>query len=164
RVEWVHETVDRLRAAMPDIALRTTFIVGYPGETDEEFAGLLGFVQDLQFDKVGVFTYSFEENTPSARLPGQVHPDVMQARYENLMELQQAISLQKNQALVGRTLPVLIEGYGDGLSIGRSYRDAPEVDGMVIVGGELPVGEIMPVRITGALAYDLVGSRDLDGK
>ncbi len=160
RIEWVYETVEKLRAAMPDIALRTTFIVGYPGETEEEFEALVRFVKDLRFDRAGAFTYSYERGTPSADLPGQVPEAVKEARLARLMEVQQAISHQHNQSLVGRTLPVLVEGYGDGLSVGRSYRDAPEIDGMVIVEGQLPVGEIVPVRITGAMAYDLIGTVD----
>lgn len=156
-IDWVYETVGSLRSAMPELAIRTTFIVGYPGETDEEFAGLLEFVKDLRFDRVGAFTYSFEPGTPSASLPGQVPDEVKDARYEQLMTTQQPISLQRNQAFVGRTLPVLIEGSNDGLSVGRSYRDAPEIDGMVIVEDDLPVGEIIPVKITSAMVYDLVG-------
>jgi ribosomal protein S12 methylthiotransferase len=160
RIEWVYETVLKLRQAMPDIAIRTTFIVGYPGETDEEFEGLTQFVRDLRFDRVGTFTYSYEIGTPSALLPNQVLDEVKIARQERLMAIQQDISHQRNQSFVGRTLPVLVEGYGDGLSIGRSYRDAPEIDGMVIVEGRLPIGEIVPVRITGAMAYDLVGTAE----
>ncbi len=160
KVEWVEETIATMRKAMPDLAIRTTFIVGYPGETDEEFNGLLNFVQDLQFDRVGAFTYSYEAGTPSADLPDQVAEEVMQDRRAQLMELQQEISLQRNQAFIGKTLPVLVEGFGDGISVGRSYRDAPEIDGMVLVEGELPVGEIVPVRITGAMPYDLVGTAD----
>lgn len=171
KVEWVYETVAQLRQTLPELAVRTTFIVGYPGETDEEFEGLLQFVRDLQFDRVGAFKYSYEIGTPSALLPGQVDDAVKQARYERLMELQQGISLAKNQALVGRTLDILVEGHGAGededgnpldmtLSLGRSYRDAPEIDGYVIVEGELPVGEIVPVRITGATTYDLIGTVD----
>ena len=160
RVEWVYETVEKLRAAMPDITLRTTFIVGYPGETEEEFEALVRFVKDLRFDRMGVFTYSYEQGTPSADLRGQVPEAVKEARKARLMEVQQAISHQRNQSFVGRTLPVLVEGYGDGLSVGRSCRDAPEIDGMVIVEGQLPVGEIVPVRITGAMVYDLVGTVD----
>jgi ribosomal protein S12 methylthiotransferase len=158
KVEWVYETVGKLRSRIPDIAIRTTFIVGYPGETDDEFAGLEQFITDLRFDRVGIFTYSFEENTPSADLPNQVPQEVKQARLERLMELQQDISHQRNQSFVNKTLPVLVEGYGEGLSIGRSYRDAPEIDGLVIVEGQLPIGEIVPVHITGAMAYDLVGT------
>jgi ribosomal protein S12 methylthiotransferase len=111
----------------------------------------------LRFDRVGVFTYSYEESTPSARVSWQVPDDVKEARRQELMELQQRISLEKNQELIGRTLPVLVEGYGDDLSVGRSYRDAPEIDGLVLVPGELPIGEIVPVRIDGAMTYDLTG-------
>ncbi len=157
-VEWVYETVSRLREWMPDITIRTTFIVGYPGESEEEFEALLQFITDLRFDRVGAFTYSYEVGTPSALLPDQVAEEVKQARYERLMETQQPISHQRNQQFVGKTLDVLIEGYDNGLSIGRSYRDAPEIDGLVIVEGRLPVGEIVPVRITGALTYDLIGT------
>jgi ribosomal protein S12 methylthiotransferase len=162
-IEWVYRTLEKLRTAMPDIAIRTTFIVGYPGETDEEFEGLKTFVRDLRFDRVGVFTYSYEESTPSANVSWQVHDEVKEARQEEIMTIQQQISLQKNQTFVGRTLPILVEGYGDDLSIGRSYRDAPEIDGMVIVPGQLPLGEIVPVRIDGAMTYDLTATPDLSG-
>lgn len=162
-VEWVYGTIAKLRAAMPDIAIRTTFIVGYPGETDEEFDTLKQFVRDLQFDRVGAFTYSYEASTPSAHVSWQVPEEVKEARRDELMALQQEISLARNQAQVGRILPVLVEGVGEiegsggMVSIGRSYRDAPEIDGMVLVPGELPVGEIVPVRISGAMPYDLSG-------
>ncbi|MCL4870891.1 MAG: 30S ribosomal protein S12 methylthiotransferase RimO [Anaerolineae bacterium] len=156
-IEWVYQTVEKLRTAMPNIAIRTTFIVGYPGETDEEFAGLKTFVQDLRFDRVGVFTYSFEASTPSGSLPNQVPETIKEARRDELMALQQSISLEKNQQFVGQTLPILVEGYGDNISIGRSYRDAPEIDGLVIVPGELPIGEIVPIKIDGAMTYDLTG-------
>lgn len=161
-IEWVYKTVEKLRTAMPDIAIRTTFIVGYPGETEEEFDGLKQFVRDLQFDRMGAFTYSYEASTPSATVSWQVEEAVKQARQAELMELQQAISLAKNQAQVGKTLPVLIEGYGDNLSIGRTYRDAPEIDGLVIIPGELPLGEMVPIHIDGAMTYDLSGSPALE--
>ncbi len=162
-IEWVYGTVNKLRDAMPDIAIRTTFIVGYPGETDEEFDTLKQFVRDLRFDRVGAFTYSFEASTPSATVSWQVPEQVKEARLDELMALQQEISLARNQAQVGRVLPVLVEGVGQieggggAVSIGRTYRDAPEIDGMVVVPGELPVGEIVPVRISGAMPYDLTG-------
>jgi ribosomal protein S12 methylthiotransferase len=170
-IEWVYETIGKLRTTIPELAVRTTFIVGYPGETDEEFSGLMQFVKDLEFDRVGAFKYSYEIGTPSADLPNHVPDDVKQNRYDQLMELQQGISLKKNQAMMGKTIPVLIEGYGTGededgndtgdtLSLGRSYRDAPEIDGYVIIEGELPVGEIVPVRITGATTYDLFATVD----
>lgn len=171
KVEWVYDTLEKLRATIPHLAVRTTFIVGYPGETDAEFEELLGFVRDLQFDRVGAFQYSYEIGTPSAELPGHVPDEVKQARWEQLMELQQGISLAKNQAFVGQTMKVLVEGHGvgededgvptgDTLSLGRSFRDAPEIDGYVIVEGELPPGEIVPVRITGATTYDLFATVD----
>ena len=173
KVEWVYDTLAAMRQTIPNLCVRTTFIVGYPGETDEEFAGLMQFVQDLQFDRVGAFTYSYELGTPSAELPGMVADEVKDDRYNQLMELQQGISLAKNQALVGQTLDVLVEGHGMGededgnetgdiLSLGRSYRDAPEIDGYVIVEGELPPGEIVPVRVTGATAYDLIATVETD--
>lgn len=156
-MEWVHKTLEKMRAAMPQIAIRTTFIVGYPGETEEEFRALEDFVREIRFDRAGAFQFSFEPGTTSEPLGDPLPPEVKQERYERLMELQQNISLQVNQSYVGRTLDVLVEGYGDGLSIGRSYRDAPEIDGMVLVEGKAKVGEIVPVKITGAMAYDLTG-------
>ena len=171
-MEWVHRTLDKMRTAMPDLSLRTTFIVGYPGETEEEFQTLLDFVNQVGFDRVGTFQFSFEPGTTSEPLGDPVPSEVKQDRYNRLMEAQQRISLQKNQALVGKTLDVLVEGQGqlesgDGhprkatkhqpISVGRSYRDAPEIDGMVLFEGEVPVGEIVPVRITGAMTYDLTG-------
>ena len=156
-VERVRRTIERLRAALPEIAIRTTFLVGYPGETEAEFQALLDFVAEAAFDRVGTFTYSHEEGTPAARLVDDVPPEVKEERRARLMEVQQPISLARNQALVGQTLDVLVEGQEEGLSVGRSYRDAPEIDGLVLVQAELPVGEIVPVRVTGALEYDLFG-------
>lgn len=169
-IDWVYETVNKLRSAMPGLALRSTFLVGYPGETEEEFHRLLDFVQDLQFDRVGTFTFSFEAGTPSEELGDPVPEEIKTARKEELMVLQQNISLAKNQDLVGETLDVLVEGQGevegtdDMISLGRSYRDAPEIDGMVIVEGKVPVGEIVPVRINGAMVYDLTGVPVGDGR
>ncbi|MCB9453983.1 MAG: 30S ribosomal protein S12 methylthiotransferase RimO [Anaerolineaceae bacterium] len=172
KIEWVYETVGKLRETIPHLAVRTTFIVGYPGETETEFEALLQFIRDLQFDRVGAFTYSHEEGTPSADLPHPVPDSVKQERYNRVMSLQQGISLAKNQALVGKMLDILVEGHGQGededgnpvegiLSVGRSYRDAPEIDGYVLVEGELPVGEIVPVRVTGATAYDLIATAEV---
>jgi ribosomal protein S12 methylthiotransferase len=160
-VEWCYRTIEKMRAAMPNLAIRTTFIVGYPGETEQEFEELLTFVRDMQFDRVGTFTYSFEENTPSAEQPGHVPEDVKNARRDALMQLQQSISLARNQALVGKTLNVLVEGHDNGLTIARSYRDAPEIDGYVLLDGEAPIGEIVPVRVTGAMNYDLTATADI---
>lgn len=172
------ETFAKMRAAMPDMALRSTFIVGLPGETEEEFARLLDFVQTIQFDKVGVFTFSPEPGTPAFDMPDQVAEDVKTERYARLMTLQQHISLVRNQAQVSRTLDVLVEAHGEmegmlpagkggqgqrgkprrqPVSLARSYRDAPEVDGLVVIPGVLPLGKLAAARITGAIEYDLVG-------
>jgi ribosomal protein S12 methylthiotransferase len=156
-VDRTRRLIDDLRAAMPDLALRSSFIVGYPGETEAEFQVLLDFLEDVRFDRVGAFRYSPEEGTPAAVLPGQVPGKVQEERHGRLMELQQVISREQNAAQVGRTLDVLVEGQGDGLTIGRTYRDAPEIDGLVLFPGEHPVGEIVSVRITGSVEYDLLG-------
>jgi len=160
-IEWVHSTIAKMRAAMPDLAIRSTFIVGYPGETEAEFQALLDFTRELEFDRVGAFTFSFEPGTTSESLGDPVPQEVKEERRNRLMEQQQPISLKKNQTLIGKRLDVLIEGKGDGISLGRSYRDAPEIDGLVLVEGDLPIGEIVPVRMTGAMAYDLVGTIDI---
>jgi ribosomal protein S12 methylthiotransferase len=154
-VEWVHRTVGKMRHAMPDLAIRSTFIVGYPGETDEEFGTLETFVRDMSFDRVGAFQFSFEPGTSSEPLGDPVPPEVKQERFDRLMSMQQGISLRLNQAFVGRTLEVLVEGHDRNLAIGRSYRDAPEIDGLVFVEGDATMGQILPVRITGAMPYDL---------
>lgn len=157
-IEWVHKTLAKMRAVLPGLAIRTTFIVGFPGETEAEFESLLEFVSTIRFDRVGTFKYSFEPGTPSEALGDPIPEEVKEARYQRLMELQQNISLQINQGFVGKTLDVLVEGQDQGLSIGRSYRDAPEIDGLVIMEGKAKTGQILPVRITGAMAYDLTGS------
>lgn len=163
KMDWVQRTLSKMRAAMPDLALRTTFIVGYPGETETEFQTLLDFIEEIRFDRVGAFTFSFEPGTTSEPLGDPVPAEVKLERQERLMTLQQRISLENNQAQVGKTLDVLIEGHGEvedsqePIAVGRTYRDAPEIDGMVIVEGQPPVGEIVPVRINGAMTYDLTG-------
>lgn len=161
-MEWVHNTLEKMRSKMEDLALRTTFIVGYPGETEEEFHTLLDFIDEVRFDRVGAFKFSYEPGTTSEGLGDPVPEEVKQERWERLMALQQGISLEKNQALVGRSLEVLIEGNGDGFSMGRTYRDAPEIDGLTIIEGEHSVGSMIPVRITDAMAYDLSGVRESD--
>jgi ribosomal protein S12 methylthiotransferase len=156
-MDWVYRTLEKIRAAMPDMAIRTTFIVGYPGETEEEFHTLLDFVKAVQFDRVGTFQFSFEPGTASEPLGDPIPSEVKEERYDRLMTLQQGISLARNQAFMGKNLDVLFEGHGEGISIGRSYRDAPEIDGLVIVEGSAPLGALLPVHITGAMAYDLSG-------
>jgi ribosomal protein S12 methylthiotransferase len=152
----VKQTISKLRTAMPDIAIRTTFIVGYPGETEEEFQTLLDFIKEIRFDHLGAFTFFQEKGTFAEKLGDPVPEEVKQERLERLMTLQQEISLQKNQTWVGKTLPILIEGYNEGISIGRSFRDAPEIDGMIFVEGRLPIGEIVEVKISDALVHDLI--------
>ena len=153
----VRATLAALREAMPDIALRTTFIVGFPGETEAEFAALLDFVREVQFDRLGVFTYSHEPGTPAAELGDDVPEEVKTARYDQVMIAQQEISLRRNQALIGRRLDVLLEGAGDGITVGRSYRDAPEIDGLVLISEEVNTHRIVRVEVTEALPYDLAG-------
>jgi ribosomal protein S12 methylthiotransferase len=168
--------LSQFRAASPDVAIRTTFIVGFPGETEAQFENLMRFVEAAQFDRVGVFEYSTEDGTPSADLPGRVPSRVKRARKDKLMRLQQQISLARNQAWVGREIEVLVEETGrrgDGertsmsptlplshsptLAVGRSFRDAPEVDGQVYVSGcNAQPGEFISARVTAARAYDLI--------
>jgi ribosomal protein S12 methylthiotransferase len=157
-IDWVHTTIAKMRAKLPRLAIRTTFIVGYPGETEKEFQTLLDFVEQLRFDRVGAFQFSFESGTASEALGDPIPATVKQERYQRLMELQQTISLQINQSYVGQTLDVLVEGEQNGIAIGRSYRDAPEIDGMVFIEGKVEIGSIVPVKIMGAMAYDLTGT------
>jgi ribosomal protein S12 methylthiotransferase len=157
-VGWVRKTVARMREAMPTLAIRTTFIVGYPGETDEEFQALLDFVREIRFDRVGAFKFSFEPGTACEALGDPIPDKVKNARLDRLMSLQQNISLQTNRSYIGKTLDVLVEGYDKGLTIGRSYRDAPEIDGLVLVKGQAEIGRIVPVKISGAMPYDLSGT------
>ncbi len=154
--------IEDLRQAMPDIALRTSFITGYPGETDAEFEALLEFTKEVAFDRVGVFTYSKEEGTAAAELPGQLSQQVKEERRRRLMGLQEAISQAKNQRLVGQEMTVLVEsrptrGRKASIFAGRSYRDAPEIDGLVICPGKAATGDMVAVRITTALEHDLIG-------
>ena len=116
-IEWVHKTLGKMRASISNLAIRTTFIVGYPGETEEEFQALMDFVKEIRFDRVGAFQFSFEPGTTSEPLGDPVPAEVKQERYERLMELQQSISLQINQSYVGKTLDVLVEGYDNGIRL-----------------------------------------------
>ncbi|MBN1250165.1 MAG: 30S ribosomal protein S12 methylthiotransferase RimO [Anaerolineae bacterium] len=156
-MDRVRRTLAHLRDVMPDVALRTTLIVGFPGESDREFAALLDFVKEIRFDRLGVFAYSHEPGTAAAQLEDDVPAEVKSERYDQIMVAQQAISQARNQDFVGRRLPVLLEGYGDDLTVGRSYRDAPEIDGLVLIPGEAEVHRIVEVEVTKALHYDLVG-------
>jgi ribosomal protein S12 methylthiotransferase len=153
------DIINRIKAAIPNAILRTTFIVGFPGETEAHFEHLSAFVQRHEFDHVGVFTFSPEEGTPAHTLPNQLPQEVMDARRDALMTLQQPISLKQNRAEIGNVVDVLIEqGNPDsGELVGRSARFAPEVDGLVYVQGDARLGSIIPVEILDADVYDLYG-------
>ncbi|WP_338038786.1 30S ribosomal protein S12 methylthiotransferase RimO [Neosynechococcus sphagnicola] len=153
------QVIERIKTALPEAVLRTTFIVGFPGETEAHFQHLLQFVERHEFDHVGVFTFSPEEGTPAYDLPNQLSQSVMEFRRDTLMQRQQPISLRKNQAQIGKTVEVLIEQEHPetGEFIGRSARFAPEVDGLVYVRGEARLGTLVPVSIVDADIYDLYG-------
>jgi ribosomal protein S12 methylthiotransferase len=154
-MDWVYKTLQTMRATIPGLALRTTFIVGYPGETEEEFQTLLDFVQEIRFDHVGVFTFSFEPGTSSEPLGDPIPQEVKEERLQRLVLVQEKISLSRNQSFVGQVQQVLVEGCDNGISIGRAYHDAPEIDGLVFVEGEAPVGKLVQAQITGAMVHDL---------
>jgi ribosomal protein S12 methylthiotransferase len=156
-LDMVYDRITTLRNAMPDIALRSTFIVGFPGETEPEYEALLAFMHEIAFDHVGVFSYSRERGTPAAEMPDRVPQRIIAERHEEAMLTQQAISHQRNREQIGRVLPMLIEGVGEGLTVARSYRDAPEIDGMVLIQGEHQQAGFVDVRIVDAQPYDLVG-------
>lgn len=156
-MDWVRSTIKKMREVLPGLALRSTFIVGYPGETEHEFQVLMDFLQEIRFDHVGVFPFSFEPGTASESLGDPIPWEIKQERLERLMILQEKISLENNETFIGRELDILVEGYDNGLSVGRSYRDAPEIDGLVIIDGNAQVGKLTKVQITGALTHDLTG-------
>lgn len=153
--------ISKLRREIPDIILRTTLITGFPGETEEDHQELMAFVDEMEFDRLGVFTYSPEEDTPAASMPDQIPEEVKEERRDELMELQQDVSLDKGNSRVGQEVLVMIEGKvsGESAYIGRTYGDAPKVDGYIFVqtGELLMTGDFARVRVTGALEYDLIG-------
>lgn len=153
--------VEHLREEIPDIVLRTTLIAGFPGETREDHEELMEFIDELEFDRLGVFAYSAEEGTPAASMEGQIPQELKEERRDELMELQQEISLARGEERVGQELLVMIEGKvsGESAYIGRTYGDAPGVDGYIFVqtGELLMTGDFARVRVTGALEYDLIG-------
>ena len=157
----LREMIGKLRREIPDIALRTTLISGFPGETQEDHEELCRFVDEMEFERLGVFAYSLEEDTPAASFPDQVPQEVKEERRDEIMELQQEIAFEACEAMVGRELEVLIEGKvaDENAYVGRTYMDAPGVDGMIFVntGLELMTGDFVRVRVTGALEYDLIG-------
>jgi ribosomal protein S12 methylthiotransferase len=160
--ERTEALIRELRQTVPGITLRSTFIVGFPGETREEFSALLKFLERMQLDRAGFFRYSQELGTSAATLDGQVSERVKQRRYDQAMTTQQAVSLDRNRHWIGRSLHILVEGSGtadDGtpLVVGRSFRDAPEIDGLVWARGSAPAGSFVEVQVEQATAYDLWG-------
>ena len=155
------DIVTRLRERIPDIVLRTTLITGFPGETQEDHEELMAFVDEMEFDRLGVFTYSAEEDTPAASMENQILEEIKEERRNELMELQQEISLEKGNEKIGQELLVMIEGKvsGESAYIGRTFGDAPKVDGYIFVqtGELLMTGDFVKVRVTGAMEYDLIG-------
>ncbi len=156
--EKVLERLGKWRTTCPEIAVRSTFIVGFPGETEDDFETLLDFLEEAQLDRVGAFTYSPVKGADANAIEGAVPEAVKEERLERLMELQAEISAAKLSRLIGKTMTVLVDEAGDGQSIARTHRDAPEIDGQVIIEGvELPVGEFVQVHITHADEHDLWG-------
>ncbi len=159
--ESLKTKVAAIRKAMPDCALRTTLIAGFPGETQEDHEINMNFVDEMEFDRLGVFTYSQEENTPAAAMPDQIPEEVKQDRRDELMELQQAIAFEKSEAMIGRELIVMVEGKvaDENAYVSRTYMDAPGVDGYLFIQTPevLMTGDFARVRVTGALEYDLIG-------
>ena len=155
------DTIRTLREEIPDITLRTTLITGFPGETEEQHQELVEFVDEMEFDRLGVFTYSPEENTPAAEMPDQIPEEVKEDRQAELMELQQEIAFDLAEDMIGREVLVMIEGKvaDENAYVGRTYRDAPNVDGLIFINTdeELMSGDFAKVKVTGAMEYDLIG-------
>ncbi len=154
--------MQKLRKEIPDISLRTTLITGFPGETQEQHEELMDFVDEMEFDRLGVFTYSPEEDTPAATMTDQIdEEEVKEDRQAELMELQQEIAFDQAEDMVGREVLVMIEGKvaDENAYVGRTYRDAPNVDGLIFINTdeELMTGDFAKVKVTGALDYDLIG-------
>ena len=158
----IRALLGRIRHFLPDVTLRTSLIVGFPGESDDQFRRLLAFVEEGHFERLGVFRYSREEGTPAAAMAEQVPERVRQARYRRLMKAQSRVSFRKNRALIGQIEPVLVEGYSEETELllkGRSVRQAPDVDGQVyITAGQANIGDIVRLRITDSTEYDLIGA------
>lgn len=153
--------IENIRKRVPNVAIRTAFIVGYPGETEEEFEHLYNFVKEMKFNKMGVFEYSREKGTPSYSMKSQISKKIMKERYNKLMELQQGISKEINEGFIGKTIPCIIESFtDDGYVIARSQNDAPEVDGLVYIktDEQLVPGDIEDVKIIDCDEYDLIGT------
>ena len=153
--------IENIRKHIPNVSIRTTFVVGYPGETEEHFEHLAKFIQEMKFDRVGVFTYSREKGTPSYNMKNRVPAKIAKSRYNKLMKIQQKISFERNQSFIGKTIPCIIEAFSDnGEVVARSEYDAPEIDGIVNIKTDKPIvpGDIEMVKIIDATEYDLIGT------
>lgn len=159
--EELRRIIGKLRKEIPDIAIRTTLISGFPGETEEDHEELMAFVDEMEFERLGVFAYSLEEDTPAAQMPDQVPQELKEERRDEIMELQQEIAFEKAESLVGRVLDVMIEGKvaDEPAYVGRTYMDSPNVDGLIFVNADLQLmsGDFVRVKVTGAAEYDLIG-------
>ena len=157
----LREMIASLRSQIPDIALRTTLISGFPGETEEDQEEVMRFVDEMEFERLGVFAYSQEEDTPAAEFPDQVPQELKEERRDEIMELQQEISYEKSQSMIGKVLEVMIEGKvaDENAYVGRTYMDAPGVDGLIFINTDLDLmsGDFVRAKVTGALEYDLIG-------
>jgi len=156
--DGIRDRVLRLREAIPDIRIRTTLIVGYPGETDDEFKQLYDFIEEMEFDRLGIFTYSEEEGTLAEALKDDVPTDVKHERKVEIMDLQANISSEKNNAMIGETLKVLVDKSGDTVSVGRSEFDSPEIDNIVHIKASVPKGEFVQIKIDSANEFELIGT------
>ncbi len=153
--------IKKIRKLIPSVAIRTTFIVGYPGETEEDFQELYNFIKEMKIDKLGIFEFSREKNTKAYKLKPQIPSKIKKQRKKQLMELQQQVSKEINNKLIGKKLACIVEAINeDGIVVGRTYKDAPEVDGLVFINTKTPVtpGDIITVKITGAVEYDLIST------
>jgi len=157
----LREMIEKLRREIPEICLRTTLITGFPGETEEDHEELMQFVDEMEFERLGVFTYSQEEDTPAAIMPDQIPEEVKEERQAEIMELQQAIAFEKAEDMVGKVLTVMVEGKiaEEDAYVARTYRDAPNVDGYLFVntGANLMTGDLVKVLVTDSNEYDLIG-------
>ena len=160
-IDWVRRTINTMRERIPDLVVRTTLIVGFPTETETYFDELYQFVEEMQFEQMGVFTYSSEIGTFAEGLGDPISQNEKEKRRDKLMELQSRLAVEKKQCLIGKTLDVLVEGVDEEqeVIVGRSYRDAPEIDGLVVANGHALVGDLTPVRIEGVGPYVLFGSQ-----
>jgi ribosomal protein S12 methylthiotransferase len=157
----IEEALRIIRTEIPNAVIRTQFIVGFPGETEEQFEELLEFISEQQFDRVGCFQYSPEENTPGGKMPDQLDEATKQRRFEAIMEVQQNISRDKHRAFIGKTVEVLVEGFSEETDLllqGRTSQQAPDIDGVVLINdGQANVGDMVKVLITDSMEYDLIG-------